>query len=87
MSKKVPDHFHRHALVEKMLGRGMPQRMRSPFPGDDAETSQAISDNFSQNAPIKRPDRGARREEEGAPEARWPDFADVAENGVSDATR
>jgi hypothetical protein len=62
----------------------MPQGMGSPLPGDDAEASQAISDDFSQGAAIERPDRRAHREEKRAPEARWPDFTDVAENGVSD---
>ena len=28
--EKVPDHLHRHALIQKMLGRGMPQGMRAP---------------------------------------------------------
>ena len=27
--EKVPDHLHRHALIQKMLGRGMPQGMRA----------------------------------------------------------
>jgi hypothetical protein len=44
--EKVPDHLHRHALVKKMLGRRMPQRMGSPLPGDNAKSSQAVSDDF-----------------------------------------
>jgi hypothetical protein len=44
--EKVPDHLHRHALVKKMLRRRMPQRMGSPLPGDNAERSQAVADDF-----------------------------------------
>ena len=86
MTEKVSDHLHRHALIEKMLGRRMPQRMCSPLPGDDAETNETISDDFSQSAPIERPDRRAHREENCAPEARGPNFADVAEDGLTDST-
>ena len=42
MPEEVADHLHRHALVEKVLGGGMPQCMRSPAPGDDAEGAQAV---------------------------------------------
>ena len=85
MSEEISDHLHRHALVEKVLRRRMPQRMGSPLPGDDAETNQAISDHFSQSAPIEWPDRRTHREEECTPEARWSDFADVAENSLTDS--
>jgi hypothetical protein len=83
MPKKIADELHRHALVQKMLGRCMPQCMRSPLPGDDAEAHQAVFDNFSQRAPVERPDWRARCEEERTTEARWPDFTDVAENGIA----
>jgi hypothetical protein len=69
-----------------MLGRCMPQCMRSPLPGGDAEARQAVFDNFSQSAPVERPDWRAHCEKERATEARRPDFTDVAENGVSYAS-
>ena len=84
MSEKVADHLHRHALVEKMLGGRMPQRMCSPLPGDDADARQTISDDFPQGAPAERSDRRAHREEKRASEAGRADFPYVAENGVSD---
>ena len=83
--EKVPDHLHRHALIQKMLGRGMPQGMRAASAGDDADACQAITDDLAEGLSAERPDGRVRCEEEAAPEARRPDFPYVAENGIADA--
>ena len=41
--EKVSDHFHGHALVEKMLGGCMAQGMCAPAAGDDAYSREPIT--------------------------------------------
>ena len=65
----------------------MPQRVRPPSPGGNAEAIQTVSDHLPERAPVERLDRRAQREEKRAPEAGWADFLYVVENGLSDPSR
>lgn len=86
MPEKVSDDLHRHALIQKVLSCRMPQGVGSPLPGDDAESGQAVADDFAQNTPIEWPDRRAHREEHRAPKTRRPDFTNIAKKGVTDTS-
>jgi len=56
MSEKVADHLHRQSLVQKMLGSGMPQSMRTSPAGDDADAREAMTHNHAQRFSVERPD-------------------------------
>ena len=56
VTEKVADHLHRHALVQKVLGGGMPQSMRPSPAGDDADACEAIVHDLAQRLSVERSD-------------------------------
>ena len=87
VAEEVPDHLHRRALIQEVLGRGMPKGVGPASAGDDADARQPVADHLAQGFSGERPDRRVRREEETAPEAGRPRLPDVAQDGVADALR
>ena len=84
MPEKVPDHLHRHALIQKMLGCSVPQGMRTSSTGDDANGCETITDDLAKGLSANRSDGRMRCEEEAAPETGRTGFPYVAQNGVAD---
>lgn len=87
MPKEVADHLHRHALIEKVLGGGMPQGVRSPAPGDDAEGAQAPSEHPAQRPPGERSERRQEGDEQRAVGFLGTDILEIPKDGLAHAPR
>ena len=83
MPEKVSDHLHRHALIQKMLGSGLPQGMFAPSADDDVYSCETITDDLAERLSANGSNGRMRCEEEAAPEAGWTGLPYVAQNGIA----
>ena len=84
MPEKVPDHLHRHALIQQMLGRCVAQGMCTSSAGDDTYSGETITNDLAKGLSADWSDRRMGGEEEAAAETAWPGFPYVAQNGIAD---
>ena len=84
MPEKVSNDLHRHALIQKMLGRSMTQGMWTASASDDAYSRETIMDDLAEGLSANRSDGRMRCEEEAATEASRTGFPYVAQNGIAD---
>jgi hypothetical protein len=85
--EKVPDHLHRHTLVEQVLGCRVTQRVCPARPGGYADAIEAVANQLSESLAREWPDRRGQREEEATPEPRWANFTYVGDDGLSERPR
>ena len=80
----VPDHLHRRAPVEEMLGRGVTQRVRSPACGLNARLVHVASDHGPWGSSTQRLNRCREREEQCPFRTPGADLDKVPNDGLPD---